>query len=113
MRKNMDVLPFRQMLGVPHSATSPKSKKPAKPRSHLRSEGIVCFLSLTALSAAAGDLRGHAIPQVSLLSEFRPIGGAGNNHRSPWLNAIPGSPEIALTPLNFAPGTNDGLVNGP
>jgi peroxidase len=112
MRKNMDVLPLRQMLCVSHSATS-KPKKPAKPRSHLLSEGIVCFLSLTALTAAAGDLRGHPLPQVCLLSEFRPIGGTGNNLRFPGLNAIPGSPEIALTPLNFAPGTNDGLVNGP
>jgi peroxidase len=113
MRKNMDVLPLRQMLSVSHSATSPKSKKRAKPRSHLLSEGIVCFLSLTALSAAASDLRGHPTPQVSLLSEFRPIGGAGNNLHFYWLNAIPGSPEIALTPLNFAPGSKDGLVNGP
>src|SRR6202040_2834298 len=87
MRKNMDVLPLRQMLSVSHSATSPKSKKRAKPRSHLLSEGIVCFLSLTALSAAASDLRGHPTPQVSLLSEFRPIGGAGNNLHFYWLNA--------------------------
>ena len=113
MRKNMDVLPLRQMLCVSHSATSKKPKKPAKPRSHLLSEGIVCFLSLTALSAAAGDLSGHPLPQVSLLSEFRPIGGTGNNLQFPGLNATPGSPKIALTPLNFAPGTNDGLVNAP
>jgi peroxidase len=113
MRKNMDVLPFRQMLGISHPARSPKSKRRAKPRSHLLSKGIVCFLSLTALSAAASDLRGQPIPQVSLLSEFRPIGGTRNNLHSHWLNAVPGSPEIALTPLNFAPGTKDGLVDGP
>jgi peroxidase len=113
MRKNMDVLRFQQMPSASHSATSPKSKKRTKPRSHLLSDGIACFLSLTALSAAAGDLRGHPTPQLSLLSEFRPIGGTGNNLHSPWLNAIPGSPEIALTPLNFAPGIKDGLVNGP
>jgi peroxidase len=113
MRRNMDVLPFQQMLGISHSATSPKPKKPAKPRSHLLFEGIICFLSLAALSAAAADLRGHPIPQVSLLSEFRPVGGSGNNLRFPWLDAIPGSSEIALAPLNFARGTKDGLVNGP
>jgi peroxidase len=53
------------------------------------------------------------IPQISLLREFRPIGGSGNNLESPHFDVEPGSPEIALAPLNFAPGTQDGLVNGP
>src|SRR6202035_4314237 len=113
MRKNMDVLRIRPTLGIFCPATSPKRKKPAKPPSSLLFEGIVCSLYLSALSAAADDLRGQTIPQVSLLREFRPIGGIDNNLRSPRLNAVPGAPEIALAPLNFAPGTNDGLVDAP
>jgi len=52
-------------------------------------------------------------PHIRLLKEFRPIGGFGNNLENPDLDVVPGSPEIALAPLNFAPGTRDGLVNGP
>ena len=51
--------------------------------------------------------------QSELLREFRPIGGSGNNIANPSLNAVPGTPEIALAPLNFAPGTNDGLIAAP
>jgi hypothetical protein len=47
------------------------------------------------------------------MREFRPIGGTGNNLQRPNLNAVPGTPELALAPLNFARGTKDGLVNGP
>ncbi|MBV9323959.1 MAG: peroxidase [Chloroflexi bacterium] len=50
---------------------------------------------------------------VKLLQEFRPIGATDNNKSRPELNPTPGSPELALAPLNFAPGTNDGLVDGP
>jgi peroxidase len=52
-------------------------------------------------------------PSIGLLQEFRPIGGSGNNLDNPKLDAIPGNPERALAPLNFAPGTTDGLVSGP
>jgi hypothetical protein len=51
--------------------------------------------------------------KVKLLDEFRPIGGAGNNRSGQSPDATPGSPEIALAPLNFAPGTTNGLVDGP
>jgi peroxidase len=50
---------------------------------------------------------------VSLLNEFRPIGGTGNNLKNPELNAVPGAPEIALTPLNFVAGTTDTPVSFP
>jgi len=53
------------------------------------------------------------IPPVSLLGQFRPIGGSGNNLEHPDFDAIPGAAEIALAPLNFAPGTGDGLATGP
>jgi peroxidase len=56
---------------------------------------------------------GQQNPQTVLLKEFRPIGGVGNNLANPALNAVPGAPELSLTPLNFAPGTNDGLVPAP
>jgi peroxidase len=49
----------------------------------------------------------------ALLNQFRPIGGSGNNLQHPQFDAIPGAPELAIAPLNFAPGTNDGLVSGP
>ena len=72
------------------------------------------FLGLIGItSAQAGDLRGKTIPWIGLLREFRPIGGAGNNLLHPGLNAVPGSPEIALAPLNFGTGTGYPLVSGP
>ena len=52
-------------------------------------------------------------PAIQLLPEFRPIGGSGNNLQNPRLNAVPGNPEIALAPLNFARGTKNGLVPAP
>lgn len=45
--------------------------------------------------------------------QFRPIGGSGNNLQHPELDVVPGTPELAIAPLNFAPRTNDGLVTGP
>jgi Animal haem peroxidase len=50
---------------------------------------------------------------VTLLKEFRPIGGTGNNLDNPGLNPTPGSPERNLAPLNFGPGAKDTLVSGP
>ena len=50
---------------------------------------------------------------TSLLREFRPIGGSGNNLEHPEFDPVPGSAELAIAPLNFAPGTGDGLVAGP
>ena len=82
-----------------------------KTRGHPIVVTYVFFVTL--LSATAADLRGVNIPQINLLEEFRPIGGFGNNLEKPHLDVVPGSPEIALAPLNFAPGTHDGLVNGP
>jgi peroxidase len=38
---------------------------------------------------------------VSLLKEFRPIGGSGNNLANPAFNAVPGSAELALVHHNF------------
>ena len=82
-----------------------------KTRGHPIVVTYVFFVTL--LSATAADLRGVNIPQINLLEEFRPIGGFGNNLEKPHVDVVPGSPEIALAPLNFAPGTHDGLVNGP
>lgn len=52
---------------------------------------------------------------IALLPEFRPIGGSGNNLMHPNWDPVPGSAELAIAPLNFAPGsgTNDNLVTGP
>jgi peroxidase len=53
------------------------------------------------------------VERLRLLEEFRPIGGSGNNLKNPTFDVVPGSPELGLAPFNFAPGTNDGLVDGP
>jgi peroxidase len=62
-------------------------------------------------NGGGGDEGGGFV--IQLLDEFRPIGGSGNNLVNPDLDVVPNTPEIALTPLNFAPGTDDGLVDGP
>jgi peroxidase len=50
---------------------------------------------------------------ISLLSTFEPIGGIGTNPINPSLDPVPNSPETALTPANYAPGTTNGLIAGP
>lgn len=49
---------------------------------------------------------------IQLLPQFRPIGALGNNLDNPALDPVPGTPEPNLTPLQFAPGTTDGLIDG-
>lgn len=75
---------------------------------------------LAALAAFCTDMLPQSVAsspsslgQSTLLREFRPIGGSGNNLQNPALNAVPGAPELALARLNFAPGTTDGLISGP
>ena len=117
MRKNMSILRYQQTRGKPHKALShaslAKLKKLPLPAYKFIPETIACLLFFTMVSAMAADLRGRGSPQINLLEEFRPIGGSGNNLENPDLDVVPGSPEIALAPLNFAPRTDDGLVNGP
>lgn len=51
---------------------------------------------------------------VTLLPEFRPIGGSGNNQLFPDMDPVPGSAELAIAPLNFASGTGANTpVDGP
>jgi peroxidase len=50
---------------------------------------------------------------TTLLSDFRPIGGIDNNLDSPGLDPTPGSAELQIAPLNYAPGTTDGLIDAP
>jgi peroxidase len=117
MRKNMSILRYQQTQGKPHKALShaslAKLKKLPLPAYKFIPETIACLLFFTMVSAMAADLRGRGSPQINLLEEFRPIGDSGNNLENPDLDVVPGSPEIALAPLNFAPRTDDGLVNGP
>jgi peroxidase len=70
------------------------------------------FLCVTIATSVADDLRGHLIPPVRLLKEFRPVGGAGNNLIHPEFNAVPGAPELHIAPLNFA-GPNNQPISGP
>jgi peroxidase len=105
MSNNMDVLRFprtsRAWLTEPVSVLA-KAIKPRSSRCQFIPLLMAGVSSCAALSASASDLPGSGIPQVSLLKEYRPIGGVGNNLRNPRLNAVPGAPEMALTPLNFA-----------
>ena len=78
-------------------------------RCKLSRAGLAGVMFLTTVSPSFAQNRP---PQVTLLREFRPIGGGGNNLRFPGLNVLPGNPELAIAPLNFA-GPNDGLVPGP
>ena len=65
------------------------------------------------LWATITGLQASNFPIVNLLTQFRPIGGTGNNLKHPKLDVPPGAPEINLSPLSFAPGTHGGLVNSP
>ncbi len=65
------------------------------------------------LWATITGVQASNLPIVNLLTQFRPIGGTGNNLKHPKSGVPPGAPEINLSPLNFAPGTHGGLVNGP
>ena len=69
------------------------------------------FLLFTVAAATAGDLS-TSIPLVAPLREYCPIGAGGNNLTNPRLDPRPGTPEIALTPLNFA-DQNNTPVSGP
>jgi peroxidase len=87
--------------------------------------GLALFIGISA--AVAGNQNGNGPnrgggwsgngggggSQISLLPEFRPIGGSGNNLENPAFDVVPGTAEIALAPLNFAEGTTDGLVDAP
>ena len=115
MRKNKYILRFQHMPGTVHKMLSPASfaklKNAEKSVYKFVPKTIAAFLFSTAVSGA--NLPGSSIPQINLLAEFRPIGGSGNNLQNRNFDPVPGSPEIALAPLNFAPKTRNGLVDGP
>jgi peroxidase len=73
--------------------------------------GAACLL----VGASVSPSFAQTAPQstVQLLTDFRPIGGGGNNTDNPSYNAIPGLGERALAPLHFGPGAKDSLVSGP
>jgi peroxidase len=74
---------------------------------------VVVLAALATNMPAQSVLSNQRNPYQRLLNEFRPIGGSGNDLKNPNLDVVPGTPELALAPLNFARGTNGGLVNGP
>ena len=76
---------------------------------------LCSFEMVAADSPSHGNCNPRPTPpaKVQLLPEFRPIGGTGNNLENPDLDAVPGAPELAIAPLNFADGTTDGLVDAP
>jgi peroxidase len=63
--------------------------------------------------AATAQLQNNATSNNPPALQIRPIGGAGNNLQHPQFNAVPGAPELAIAPLNFAPGPNDVPISGP
>jgi heme peroxidase len=117
MRKNTYILRFEHMPRIMHKmlsrASFAKLKNPQKPIYKCIPEIVAAFLFSTAVSLIGADLKGSNIPQINLLPEFRPIGGSGNNLQNPNFDPVPGRPEIALAPPNFAGKTSDGLVDGP
>src|SRR5450631_4377112 len=50
---------------------------------------------------------------TTILPEFRPIGGIDNNLDNPALDPTPGSAELQIAPLNYSPGTTNGLIDAP
>jgi hypothetical protein len=77
---------------------------------------LASLIGVTAIPAtvyAGGQNISSVSHSIPLLRSFRPIGGVDNNLDHPGFNATPGSPERNLAPLNFAPGTADGLIHGP
>jgi peroxidase len=78
-----------------------------------KSSIAMAFLFMSLVGIHAQNQANQSTSRLQLLPEFRPIGGSGNNLANPNLNAVPGSPEIALAPLNFAKGTKDGIVPAP
>ena len=113
MHQEMDVLRFKP---TPQASRRvfPVLRGGLRTGCHILRPGILaCGLYFAVLSAPGASPPATASVPISLLREFRPIGGSGNNLEKPDLNVVPGSPELALAPLNFAPGTRDGLVNAP
>jgi peroxidase len=74
---------------------------------------VAGLLLVTTIAAAAANLRGQSPPVVNLLPAYSPIGASGNNLKNPRFNPAPNTPELALAPLNFAPGRGDPMVSGP
>ena len=115
MCKNTYILRFhyapRMLRKILGKGSIAKLKKTQRQTYKSIPEIVATFFFFTMLSVTV-DLRGSS-PQINLLQEFRPIGGSGNNLQNRYFDAVPGSPEFALAPLNFAPGTGDGLVDGP
>ncbi len=52
-------------------------------------------------------------PRHHLLTEYRTVDGSDNNLVDDNLNPTTGSDEVRLTEPNYAPGTTNGLIDGP
>lgn len=75
---------------------------------------IIAVIGLPSSAFSAGSRTSSTSPlPISIIQEFRPIGGVGNNLDNPDFNATPGSAELNLAPLNFAPGTATDPISGP
>jgi peroxidase len=70
------------------------------------------FVCLFVAISAQHALRAQKNVDVTLLQNIRPIGGSGNNVTHPFLDPVPGSAEINLAPLDFAPHSRNGLITG-
>jgi peroxidase len=63
---------------------------------------LACFaIALTGVTGPTRTARPRAVQAthpIPMLRAFRPIGGRGNNRVNPRLDAVPGSPELAIVP---------------
>jgi hypothetical protein len=75
----------------------------------------LCIIATSPAAPTDGSARNQyrGNPPLTLLSEFHPVGANGNNLQNPALDPVPGAAELAIAPLDFAAGTNDGLVTAP
>jgi len=67
--------------------------------------------SLPSSTGAQTQVQSIVQNAVQPLTEYRPFGGARNNLSHPEYG--PGTPELNIAPLNFAPGTLDTPAGGP
>jgi hypothetical protein len=96
MCKETDVLRFSQMLAISLPAFPAKLRSLRILCDKLIPEIIACVSCFAATAVAAGGLSGAGNFQINRSSEFRPIGGAGNNLKNADLDAVPGSPKFAV-----------------
>jgi hypothetical protein len=102
IRKNMDVLPSHQHRGFwpPYPGTFfVQSIKSQFLRAQFAPKIIAAVSCFAAISVLAADLPAPASSQISLLREFRPIGGSGKTRRALGLNRYGSFAQLTSDPV--------------